>query len=100
MFLTLHITWHKILHVHGLLPLPVVLDADGGQAEEDGGAEGHGHAHPGDDVGPVVLEGGGVLEGLGPRLHEQLDGRRLGDLEVFVVLHGVPQAHRAGGEQA
>jgi hypothetical protein len=28
-------TWHQILHVHGLLPLLVVLDADGGQREED-----------------------------------------------------------------
>merc|ERR1719394_1838745 len=52
--LLLVVNWHQVLQVHGVLCFPVVLDAKGGQSEEDGGEEGHAHSHPTDDVGPVV----------------------------------------------
>ena len=93
-------TWHEILHVHGLLTLPIVLDADGGQGEEDGRAEGHGHPDPGNDVAPVVLELGVVRQNPGPGLDKELRVRRLRYLHLFIVLHAVPQAHRARAEQA
>ena len=55
---------HKVLHVHGVLPLLVGADADGGQAEQDGGDEGEPDTDPGHDVAPVVLELRVVLQGL------------------------------------
>ena len=92
-------TWHQILHVHGLLPLLVVLDADGGEGEEDGRAEGHADADPADDVGPVVLELGVLGQDLGPGLDEELDVRPLADLHLLVVLHTVPKSHSSGAQK-
>ena len=51
-----HLTWHEVLHVHGFFPLPVILDANGSEREQDGGAKRHPHANPAHDVTPVVLE--------------------------------------------
>ena len=55
---------HEVLHVHGVLPLLVGADADGGQAEQDGGDQGETDTDPGHDVAPVVLELRVVLQGL------------------------------------
>ena len=52
--LLLVVDWHEVLHVHRVLPLLVGPDADGGQAEEDGGDESQTNSDPGDDVGPGV----------------------------------------------
>ena len=94
-----YLTRHEILHVHGLLPLLVVLDADGGEGEEDGGAEGHADADPADDIRPVVLELGVVGQLLGPGLHEELDVAALVDLHLLVVLHAVPETHSSGAQE-
>ena len=45
---------HEVLHVHGVLPLLVGPDADGRQAEQDGGDQSQTNSDPGDDVGPGV----------------------------------------------
>ena len=52
--LLLVVDWHEVLHVHGVLPLLVGPDADGRQAEEDGGDESQTNSDPGNDVGPGV----------------------------------------------
>ena len=62
--LLLVVDWHEVLHVHGVLPLLVGADADGGQAEQDGGDQGEADTDPGHDVAPVVLELRVVLQGL------------------------------------
>lgn len=93
-------TWHQILHVHGLLPLLVVLDADGGQREEDWRAEGHSDADPAYDVGPVVLELGVLGQDLGPGFDEELDVGAFADLHLFVMLNSVPKSHAAGAQKA
>ena len=61
---------HEVLHVHGVLPLLVGPDTDGGQAEQDGGDECETHSDPGHDVGPGVDSVGLVFQLLEGKIFE------------------------------
>ena len=53
---------HEILHVHGVLPLLVGPDADGGQTKQNAGNESQSHSNPCNNVRPVILELGPGLQ--------------------------------------
>ena len=94
------VDWHQVLHVHRVLPLLVRPDADGGQAEQDGGDEGKAHSDPGHDVAPLVLELCVLKQVRVPTLDEEFGVGFGVDLVALPVFHPVPESHPSRREEA